>query len=63
MKRQMLESELLEIQKIGKNISRREREKLQKREDYLNSKVSSLKNQERRLYQKLKWMQEKLRNT
>ncbi|MBS7647771.1 hypothetical protein KEJ24_08055 [Candidatus Bathyarchaeota archaeon] len=62
-KRRRLEAELMEIKKISEKVCRERAKELTGREEYLNVKIHSFKNQERRLYQKLKWMEEQLKTS
>ncbi|MEM1587297.1 MAG: hypothetical protein QXX99_07510 [Candidatus Bathyarchaeia archaeon] len=59
-KRQALEAEIMEIKKGNEGINEKETEKIRQIE-YLKAKIQSFKNQERRLYQKIKWIEEQLR--
>ncbi|MEM2704576.1 MAG: hypothetical protein QXR45_15625 [Candidatus Bathyarchaeia archaeon] len=53
----------MEIKKISEKVCRERAKELTGREEYLNVKIHSFKNQERRLYQKLKWMEEQLKTS
>jgi len=59
-KRQALEAKIMEIKKGNEGINEKETEKIRQIE-YLKAKIQSFKNQERRLYQKIKWIEEQLR--
>lgn len=61
MKRQVLEAELMEIERRIKSGAKKESEDI-RRFEYLCKKVESFKNQERRLYQKIKWIEEKMQS-
>lgn len=61
MKRQVLEAELMELERRIKSGAEKESEDI-RRFEYLYKKVESFKNQERRLYQKIKWIEEKMQS-